>query len=73
MLHFLPGDLQSAMIEIIPYFTNSFENSSQINYSTGHKTNFAAWLYCLARLGVIKEEDYHAVVARVFEIGRAHV
>ncbi|XP_075670116.1 serine/threonine-protein phosphatase 2A activator 2-like [Castanea sativa] len=66
MLQFLPANLQSTMIEIIPYFTDSFKNSSQIDYGTDHETNFAAWLYCLAQLGVIKEEDYHAMVARVF-------
>ncbi|CAL5391154.1 unnamed protein product [Camellia sinensis] len=66
MLGFLPQDLQSATIEIVPYFTDSFGNSSRIDYGTGHETNFAAWLYCLALLGLIKEEDYQAVVARVF-------
>uniref|UniRef100_A0A2N9F9F5 Serine/threonine-protein phosphatase 2A activator n=1 Tax=Fagus sylvatica TaxID=28930 RepID=A0A2N9F9F5_FAGSY len=66
MLRFLPDDLQSATIEIVPYFTDSFGNSSRIDYGTGHETNFAAWLYCLTRLGLIKEEDYQAVVARVF-------
>ena len=61
MLQFLPVDLQFATIKIVPYFTDSFGNSSQIDFSIGHETNFAAWLYCLARLGVIKEEDYHAM------------
>ncbi|XP_010267326.1 PREDICTED: serine/threonine-protein phosphatase 2A activator-like [Nelumbo nucifera] len=66
MLQFLSDDLRSATIEIIPYFTDSFGNSSRIDYGTGHETNFAAWLYCLARLGLLKEEDYPAVVSRVF-------
>ncbi|KAF5739747.1 hypothetical protein HS088_TW12G00957 [Tripterygium wilfordii] len=66
MLEFLPDDLKSATIEIVPYFTDSFGNSSRIDYGTGHETNFAAWLYCLAKIGIIKEEDYQAVVARVF-------
>jgi serine/threonine-protein phosphatase 2A activator len=66
MLEFLPADLQSATVEIVPYFADSFGNSSRIDYGTGHETNFAAWLYCLARLGLIKEEDYQAAVARVF-------
>lgn len=66
MLQFLPADLSSATVELVPYFTDSFGNSSRIDYGTGHETNFAAWLYCLARLGVIKEEDYQAVVSRVF-------
>ncbi|OVA07941.1 Phosphotyrosyl phosphatase activator [Macleaya cordata] len=66
MLEFLPEELRSATVEIVPYFTDSFGNSSRIDYGTGHETNFAAWLYCLARIGVLKEEDYHAVVSRVF-------
>ncbi|XP_009772478.1 uncharacterized protein LOC107818780 isoform X1 [Nicotiana tabacum] len=66
MLQFLPTDLHSATVELVPYFTDSFGNSSRIDYGTGHETNFAAWLYCLARLGVVKEEDYQALVSRVF-------
>ncbi|XP_059656499.1 uncharacterized protein LOC132303299 isoform X2 [Cornus florida] len=66
MLRFLPDDLRSATVELIPYFADSFGNSSRIDYGTGHETNFAAWLYCLTRLGVILEEDYQAVVSRVF-------
>ncbi|KAK7263386.1 hypothetical protein RJT34_30975 [Clitoria ternatea] len=66
MLKFLPENLHHATVELVPYFADSFGNSSRIDYGTGHETNFAAWLYCLARLGVIGEEDYQAVVARVF-------
>ncbi|XP_055819191.1 uncharacterized protein LOC129887959 [Solanum dulcamara] len=66
LLQFLPPDLQSATLELVPYFTDSFGNSSRIDYGTGHETNFAAWLYCLARLGVVKEEDYQALVSKVF-------
>lgn len=62
----LPPDLRSGVIELVPYFTDSFGNSSRIDYGTGHETNFAAWLYCLARVGIIDEEDYTAVVSRVF-------
>ncbi|TMX00975.1 hypothetical protein EJD97_025512 [Solanum chilense] len=66
LLQFLPPGLQSATVELVPYFTDSFGNSSRIDYGTGHETNFAALLYCLARLGVVKEEDYQALVSRVF-------
>lgn len=66
MLQFLPSDMNSATVELSPYFTDSFGNASRIDYGTGHETNFAAWLYCLARLGIINEEDYAAVVSRVF-------
>ncbi|XP_050225260.1 uncharacterized protein LOC126674792 [Mercurialis annua] len=66
MLGFLPDHLKQSTVEIIPYFTDSFGNSSRIDYGTGHETNFAAFLYCLARMELIKEEDYQAVVSRVF-------
>jgi serine/threonine-protein phosphatase 2A activator len=66
MLQILPELLKSSMVEIVPYFTDSFGNSSRIDYGTGHETNFAAWLYCLARMGVIEEVDYQALVSRVF-------
>lgn len=66
MLQFLPQDMRCATLEIIPYFIDSLGNESRIDYGTGHETNFVAWLYCLARLGLIKEEDYQAVVSRVF-------
>ncbi|KAJ4966356.1 hypothetical protein NE237_018205 [Protea cynaroides] len=39
---------------------------SRIDYGTGHETNFAAWLYCIVRQGLLKEEDYQAIVSRIF-------
>ncbi|KAH6773974.1 phosphotyrosyl phosphatase activator family protein [Perilla frutescens var. hirtella] len=66
MLMFLPPQLRDAAVEIVPYFTDSFGNASRIDYGTGHETNFAAWLYCLAKLGVMIEEDYQALVSRLF-------
>ncbi|KAK6122497.1 hypothetical protein DH2020_043758 [Rehmannia glutinosa] len=66
MLMLLPPDLRDAAVELVPYFTDSFGNASRIDYGTGHETNFAAWLYCLARLGIVREEDYPALVSRVF-------
>ncbi|CAH9138365.1 unnamed protein product [Cuscuta epithymum] len=66
MIQFLPPELHSATVELVPYLADSFGNASRIDYGTGHETNFAAWLYCLARLGVVKEYDYQALVARVF-------
>nr|XP_007132534.1 hypothetical protein PHAVU_011G102600g [Phaseolus vulgaris]ESW04528.1 hypothetical protein PHAVU_011G102600g [Phaseolus vulgaris] len=66
ILKLLPENLHPATVELAPYFADSFGNASRIDYGTGHETNFAAWLYCLARLGVVGEEDYPALVARVF-------
>ena len=43
-----------------------FASSFFVLIGTGHETNFAAWLYCLARLQIVKEEYYQALVSRVF-------
>uniref|UniRef100_A0A0D9WNC6 Serine/threonine-protein phosphatase 2A activator n=1 Tax=Leersia perrieri TaxID=77586 RepID=A0A0D9WNC6_9ORYZ len=59
-------DLAGAEVELAPYLLDSFGNATRIDYGTGHETNFAAFLYCLARLGLITEADYPAVVLRVF-------
>lgn len=56
----------SPAVELAPYLTDSFGNASRIDYGTGHETNFVAFLYCLARLGLVREEDYQAIVLRVF-------
>jgi serine/threonine-protein phosphatase 2A activator len=61
-----PSDLAGAEIELAPYLLDSFGNATRIDYGTGHETNFTAFLYCLARLGLITESDYTAVVLRVF-------
>nr|XP_010937403.2 LOW QUALITY PROTEIN: serine/threonine-protein phosphatase 2A activator-like [Elaeis guineensis] len=67
LLALLPSDkLRPATDELLPYLLDSFGNASRIDYGTGHETNFAAFLYCLARLGLIWEEDHPAVVTRVF-------
>ncbi|KAE9593137.1 putative peptidylprolyl isomerase [Lupinus albus] len=66
MTQILHEDVKHAKVEIAAYFTDSFGNASRIDYGTGHETNFAAWLYCLARLEEIVEQDYTAVVSRVF-------
>lgn len=66
MHRILPQELYGAIIEIFPYFADSFGSAMRIDYGTGHETNFAAWLFCLARLGLIGKDDYQAVVSRVF-------
>ncbi|XP_059069922.1 uncharacterized protein LOC131073651 isoform X2 [Cryptomeria japonica] len=66
VLKLLPEEISGAVIEIFPYFADSFGSAMRIDYGTGHEVNFAAWLLCLARLGLIVEEDYQAVVSRIF-------
>eukprot|EP00250_Pteridium_aquilinum_P000019 c10031_g1_i1 orf=230-1441(+) len=66
ILKLLPKDMEPAVTELFPYFADSFGNATRIDYGTGHETNFAAFLFCLARLGLVNEDDYQALVSRVF-------
>ena len=52
--------------ELTPYFIDSFGNETRIDYGTGHETNFIAFIYCLAKLGVLKPCDAADIVLRVF-------
>ncbi|KAG5457503.1 MAG: putative RRD2-activator of the phosphotyrosyl phosphatase activity of PP2A [Olpidium bornovanus] len=61
------GFVQTEKInEISRYFIDSFGNRRRIDYGTGHEANFATWLLCLEIVGLIKPEDYEAVVLRIF-------
>jgi len=62
----LPAELYPAIIELAGYFQASFGDRTRCDYGTGHETNFIAFLFCLTRLGVYKEEDYTALVLKVF-------
>jgi len=62
----LPPELHTYVPELCSYFTDAFGNSTRIDYGTGHETAFAAWLACLARLGVFAESDLVALVTRCF-------
>lgn len=66
MAGMLPAELHNAVVEIVPYFADSFGNSTRIDYGTGHEANFAAWLLCLVRLKFLAPGDYHALAVKVF-------
>jgi len=53
--------------ELNGYFIQSFGNSSRIDYGTGHETTFVAFLFCLAKIGVCRQEDAKQLVALVFK------
>ena len=46
--------------------TGGFGNATRIDYGTGHELSFAAFLCCLCKLRVLKEDDFGSVVCRVF-------
>lgn len=64
----LPPHLRrpDVLSELAPYLVDSFGNETRIDYGTGHETTFAAFLYCLARLGVLSPDDKQATVSVVF-------
>jgi serine/threonine-protein phosphatase 2A activator len=67
MVYNLLGDeLGQAILEILPYWLDSFGNCSRIDYGTGHETNFACFLFCLYALGALTDRDRQASVTRVF-------
>lgn len=63
----LPETWKGAAVELAPYLVESFGNATRIDYGTGHETNLAALLFCLAKLGVVTDADRKALVLRVFK------
>ncbi|KAK3828399.1 MAG: hypothetical protein J3Q66DRAFT_276073 [Benniella sp.] len=57
---------KEAVPEVTKYFVESWGNRKRIDYGTGHEASFLAWLYCFHRLRLIKQEDFKAVVIKVF-------
>lgn len=63
----LPSKFHRALIELVPYFNDSFGNMTRIDYGTGHEMSFAMFLCCLFKIGALTEADSAAVILRVFE------
>eukprot|EP00164_Ancoracysta_twista_P007229 GFYU01010228.1.p1 GENE.GFYU01010228.1~~GFYU01010228.1.p1 ORF type:complete len:409 (-),score=37.03 GFYU01010228.1:179-1273(-) len=63
----LPEDLHPAMVELVPYYMDSFGNKTRIDYGTGHETAYLAWLACLHRVGFLTAADNKYVVLVVFQ------
>ena len=61
-----PG-FEAAIPEIRVYWEESFGHYERLDYGTGHELNFAVFLFCLFKLGVLRpEEDMPATVNIVF-------
>lgn len=63
----LPSNFHGALVELVPYFNDSFGNITRIDYGTGHEMSFAMFLCCLFKVGALTEADSPAVVLRVFQ------
>ncbi|CCD73872.1 Serine/threonine-protein phosphatase 2A activator [Caenorhabditis elegans] len=62
----LPENVHDALVELVPYFTESFGNATRIDYGSGHEANFLILLFCLQKLGVFTENDDKVLVLRIF-------
>ncbi|KAI7879498.1 Phosphotyrosyl phosphatase activator [Lichtheimia hyalospora FSU 10163] len=62
----LPSALHVAIPELSIYLIGSFGNGTRIDYGSGHELNFLAWLGGIAMLGGFTEQDYEAVVLKIF-------
>jgi|UniRef100_A0AC35FQQ2 serine/threonine-protein phosphatase 2A activator len=63
----LPEDKKAAKVELLPYFLDSFGNSTRIDYGSGHEVAFLFFIYCLYSVGALNApEDDKAVVLRLF-------
>lgn len=55
-----------AFAEVKTYLLDSFGSYERIDYGTGHELNFVTFLLCLFKLGVFKQDDFRAVINKVF-------
>ncbi|GAB7365659.1 hypothetical protein MBLNU230_g7000t1 [Neophaeotheca triangularis] len=56
----------TATAEISTYFSQSFGNSTRIDYGSGHELNFLLWLLCLRQLGTLPDSTFPALTLLVF-------
>jgi len=59
--------IKEAIPELKVYLTESFGSYERIDYGTGHELNFVVFLLCLVKLQVYKQEDFKALINKVFQ------
>lgn len=62
------GDLipADAIVELKPYFVESFGNATRIDYGTGHELTFVMFIMGLFKIGALLKSDELAVALKVF-------
>lgn len=63
----LPTEMHPAIVELSPYFRDSFGNRLRIDYGTGHELHFLAFLAGLEAIGFLTKEDRRDVVIIIFK------
>jgi len=59
--------IKEAIPELKVYLTESFGSYERIDYGTGHELNFVVFLLCLVKLQIYKQEDFKALINKVFQ------
>ncbi|XP_071450733.1 serine/threonine-protein phosphatase 2A activator isoform X2 [Hetaerina americana] len=62
----LPESLHRAVPELLGYLTESFGNSTRIDYGTGHEMAFAMLMCCLFKIGALGDNERVAAVFCTF-------
>ncbi|PVU93214.1 hypothetical protein BB559_003385 [Furculomyces boomerangus] len=67
ILPLLDGFDTEYIVEIVPYFVNSFGNKTRIDYGSGHEMMFLILILCLSKIGVYEPKDSPGLVLIVFQ------
>lgn len=62
----LPENLHGSIVELLPYFLDSFGNPTRIDYGTGHELSFVFFLMALFKIEALTNTDELAVAIKVF-------
>ncbi|EMS16642.1 protein phosphatase regulatory subunit [Entamoeba histolytica HM-3:IMSS] len=62
----LPEELYLFISEFHGYLMDSFGSPVRIDYGSGHELHFFCWIVLLVQLKVINEEEYPAIILKVF-------
>jgi serine/threonine-protein phosphatase 2A activator len=57
---------REAVLELLPYYYDSFGNSTRIDFGTGHEVNFILFLLCLYKIEYIKDSDLSSIGTYLF-------
>ena len=57
---------KNLILEIKPYFMDSFGNPFRMDYGTGHELNYLCFLYVLYKAGLFTEDDFPYLALNTF-------
>ena len=57
---------KNLILELKPYFMDSFGNPSRMDYGTGHELNYLCFLYVLYKAGLYNENDFPFLALNIF-------